>query len=129
VYRITRSNVGPWGLSRRTERRPMYLSPDLAVPESLPPAVSDSLTSALRRIEAHDDVTAVSRDLADRFPPPERADPASELGQVSNGAGRGLFGNSDVWVTETPSVAAAAILREDAGAPSEDHQWAGMRLA
>ena len=32
VYRVTRSNVGPWGLSRLTERRPMYLSPDLAVP-------------------------------------------------------------------------------------------------
>jgi hypothetical protein len=26
VYRVTRSNVGPWGLSRLTERRPMYLS-------------------------------------------------------------------------------------------------------
>jgi hypothetical protein len=39
VYRVTRSNVGPWGLSHMTERRPMYLSPDLAVPTSLPPAV------------------------------------------------------------------------------------------
>ena len=25
VYRVTRSNVGPWGLSRRTERRPIVL--------------------------------------------------------------------------------------------------------
>ena len=33
VYRVTRSNVGPWGLSRLTERRPMYLSPDLALPD------------------------------------------------------------------------------------------------
>ena len=35
VYRVTRSNVGPWGLSRLTERRPMYLSPVVAVPTPL----------------------------------------------------------------------------------------------
>ena len=73
VYRITRSNVGPWGLSRMTERRPMYLSPSLAVPTALTPPVARSLTQALRRIEEDDDVTAVSPDLAARFPPPERA--------------------------------------------------------
>lgn len=118
VYRITRSNVGPWGLSRRTERRPMYLSPDLAVPGPLPPAVARSLAATLRRIEADDDVTAVSRDLASRFPPPERADPARELGQaLAWGNGRGLFGNSDVFVTETPSAVAAAILSRGAGEP------------
>ena len=105
VYRVTRSNVGPWGLSRLTERRPMYLSPDLAVPTSLPPPVAESLASALRRIEADDDVTAVSQDLAGRFPPPDQADPANELGQALTGrAGRGLFGSSKVWVTETPSA-------------------------
>jgi len=114
MYRITRSNVGPWGLSRRTERHPMYLSPDLAVPESLPPAIEDALAEALRRIEADDDTTAVSMDLSRRFPPPERAEPAKELGRVSGGTGRGLFGNSDVFVTETPSaVAARTLLRND----------------
>ena len=51
------------------------------------------------------------RILAARFPPPDRPDPANELGQALAGrAGRGLFGNSDVWVTETPSRTAAAIL-------------------
>lgn len=111
VYRVTQSNVGPWGLSRVTERRPMYLSPDLAVPVSLPPAVADSLASALRRIAAADDTTAVSRDLADRFPPPGQADAANELGQALTGrAGRGLFGSSQVWITETPSRSAAAVL-------------------
>jgi hypothetical protein len=115
MYRITRSNVGPWGKSRKTERHPMYLSPDLAVPEALPPAVSSSLTAALRKIEANDDVTAVSLDLAGQFPPPERSDPVRELGQaLAGGSGRGLFGNSDVWVTETPSRAAVAILSQDA---------------
>ncbi len=45
VYRITRSNVGPWGLSRRTERRPMYLSPDVAVPTPISGPVADVLAS------------------------------------------------------------------------------------
>jgi hypothetical protein len=67
----------------------------------------------LRRIEQEDDVTSASQDLAARFPPPERPDPANELGQALPGrAGRGLFGNSDVWVTETPSRTAATILNE-----------------
>jgi hypothetical protein len=127
VYRITRSNVGPWGLSRKTERRPMYLFPDLAVPQSIPPAVAASLDAALRGIEADDDVTAVSRDLAERFPPPEREDPAKDLGQLSHGAGRGLFGNSDVLVTETPSRSAAAILRRQASRQPE-RLWAEMGL-
>ena len=124
VYRVTRSNVGPWGLSRLTERRPMYLSPDLAMPTPLAPAVADSLATALRRIEADDDMTAASRDLAARFPPPERADPASELGRALSGrAGRGLFGNSDVWVTETPSRVAAAILGQGRGQPPAGSLW------
>jgi hypothetical protein len=111
VYRLTRSNVGPWGLSRSTERHPMYLSPIVAVPTALAPPVAQSLTRALHRIEASDDVTAVSRDLAGRFPPPDRPDPAAELGQALSGrGGRGLFGSSDVWVTETPPRGAAAIL-------------------
>ena len=91
----------------------MYLSPMVAVPTPLTAPVADSLSSALRQIEAADDVTAVSQDLAGRFPPPERSDPGRELGQALSGrAGRGLFGNSQVWVTETPSRVAAAILRE-----------------
>ena len=119
MYRITRSNVGPWGLSRLTERRPMYLSPNVAMPTPLPPAVAASLTSALRRIEADDDTTAVSRDLAARFPPPERADPVAELGQMlSERGGRGLFGNSGVWVTETPSPMATAILGQEYRPPA-----------
>jgi len=113
VYRVTRSNVGPWGLSAVTERRPMYLSPDLAVPVSLTPAVAESLSLALRRISAADDTTAVSQDLARRFPPPGQADPANDLGQALSGrAGRGLFGNSQVWVTETPTKSAAEILNQ-----------------
>jgi hypothetical protein len=118
VYRVTRSNVGPWGLSRLTERRPMYLSPVLAVPTSLAPPVAASLAAALRRIELDDDVTAASDDLAGRFPPPDRADPASELGQALSGrAGRGLFGSSEVWVTETPSRRAAAVLGQRSEPP------------
>ncbi len=115
VYKVTKSNVGPWGLSRQTERRPMYLAPNLAVPHALPPAVADSLAAALHRIEDEDNVTGVSQDLAMRFPPPDRAEPVKELGQaIGNGAGRGLFGNSDVWVTESTSRTAAAIMRQEA---------------
>ncbi|WP_406069070.1 hypothetical protein OG372_14510 [Streptomyces sp. NBC_01020] len=121
VYRITRSNVGPWGLSRMTERRPMYLAPFLAVPTSLTPPVARLLTQALRRIEEADDVTAVSADLAARFPPPDRQDLAGELGQSLSGrAGRGLFGSSGVWVTETLSRSAAAVLRESRVPPGVD---------
>ncbi|WP_328315803.1 hypothetical protein [Streptomyces sp. NBC_00388] len=121
VYRFTRSNVGPWGLSRMTERHPLYLSPVLAVPTSLTPPVARLLTQALRRIEAADDVTAVSQDLAARFPPPDRPDPAGELGRSLSGrAGRGLFGSSEVWVTETPSSSAAAVLRTSHEAPVVD---------
>ena len=36
------SNVGPWGLSGMTERRPMYLSPDLGVTMPLPVAARRS---------------------------------------------------------------------------------------
>jgi hypothetical protein len=112
TYRITRSNVGPWGLSRLTERRPIYLSPDLAVPVQLSPPVAAALATALRWIERDDDVTAVSGELARRFAPPDRADPSRELGQTLRGrAGRGLFGSSQVWVTETMSPVATAILR------------------
>ena len=126
VYRVTRSNVGPWGLSRLTERRPMYLSPDLALPTSLAPPVAESMAMALRRIEQDDDVTAASQDLAARFPPPDRPDPANELGQALPGrAGRGLFGNSDVWVTEAPSRTAAALLGQRREQPPAGALWAG----
>jgi hypothetical protein len=113
MYRLTRSNVGPWGRSRETERHPMYLSPDLAVPRDVPPAVTASLDDALRSIESSEDTTAVSQDLASRFPPPQRDDPVAELSTSADwGEGRGLFGNSPIWVTEAPSIAAAEILTE-----------------
>ena len=125
TYRITRSNVGPWGLSRMTERHPMYLSPDLAVPTPLAPAVAASLDSALRRIEADDDTTSASADLAVHFPPPQRPEPERELGQMLSGrSGRGLFGNSDVWVTETPSQVAAMVTERAHAEPPTADLWA-----
>jgi len=127
VYRVTRSNVGPWGLSRITERRPMYLSPMLAVPVALSPEVAGSLDQALRRIEESDDVTSASADLAARVPPPERERPAAELGRALSGrGGRGLFGNSDVWVTQTPSPSAAAVLSESHRPPPPDTWQTGV---
>jgi hypothetical protein len=130
IYRLTRSNVGPWGLSQLTERRPMYLSPDLAVPVSLPPSVADSLASSLRRISAADDTTAVSRDLAGRFRPPGEADTSNELGRALPGrAGRGLFGNSKVWVTESPVRRTATILGELREQPDPAAWWRGAGVS
>ncbi|MFD9124456.1 hypothetical protein [Kitasatospora sp. NPDC059571] len=124
VYRITRSNVGPWGLSRVTERRPMYLSPAVAVPTSLAAPVSRSLAEALRRIEADDDTTSASADLAGRFPPPERDEPSDELGgSLSGRSGRGLFGNSQVWISEAPLPPAARVLAEPDGGPPPGTRW------
>jgi hypothetical protein len=126
TYRVTRSNVGPWGLSRQTERRPMYLSPDLALPVSLSPPVADRLTQALRKMSAAEDTTAVSSDLAARFPAPAgEADPANELGKaMTGGAGRGLFGSSQVWVTQTPTGSAAAVLSQLGQQPTAAQMWA-----
>ncbi|MEY9844303.1 hypothetical protein [Streptacidiphilus sp. MAP5-3] len=125
VYRITRSNVGPWGLSRLTERRPLYLTPALAQPTDLTPPVAEALTDALRRIEEEDDATSVSQDLTPRFPPPERPDPSDELGLALTGrGGRGLFGNSEVWVSEAALPTTASVLSAAATArPQRLTEW------
>lgn len=103
----------------------MYLSPDLAVPVSLSPPVARSLALALRQIAAAGDTTAVSPDLAGRFPPPSQADPSNELGKALAGrTGRGLFGSSQVWVTETPPRSAAAILGQLSEQPTAADLWA-----
>jgi len=118
VYRITKSNVGPWGLSGMTEKRPMYLSPDLSVTMPLPAAAEAELTGALEHIEDDDDTTSASADLAARFPPPDRADTLAELVFVPGArAGRGLFGASDVWVTETPSPPARELMTREHAPP------------
>ncbi|WP_338750617.1 hypothetical protein [Janibacter alittae] len=99
VYRITKSNVGPWGLSKQTERRPMYLSPAVATAAPVPPEAVDELTAALERVEDADDTTSAAPDLARRFPPPDRSSTVAEL-VLAPGTrnGRGLFGASDIHV-------------------------------
>jgi hypothetical protein len=120
VYRFTKSNVGPWGLSKATERRPMYLSPSLAVTVPLPGAAEAELTGALERLEEADDVTSASPDLAARFPPPDRANTLDELVFVPGiRGGRGLFGASGVFVVESPSPAATKVLT----APERPPRW------
>lgn len=118
VYRFTRSNVGPWGRSKQTERRPMYLSPSLSATVPLPASAEAELVGALERIEEEDDTTSASPDLARRFPPPDRADTLRELVFVPRSRnGRGLLGASDVYVTEAPSAAARALTEAAEGAP------------
>ncbi len=113
VYRFTKSNVGPWGRSRNTERRPLYLVPSLRALVPLPASARAELVAALERIEGEDDVRSASPDLAVRFPPPVRADTFAELVFTPGlRAGRGLFGNSDVYVTESPSPVARQVLTE-----------------
>jgi hypothetical protein len=122
VYKITKRNVGPWGLSGMTEKRPMYLSPDLGATMPLPAAAERELTGALERIEEDDDTTSASADIAGRFPPPDRANTLAELVFVPGTEahrGRGLFGASDVWITETPSSAA----REMQDQQHEQPRW------
>jgi hypothetical protein len=76
------------------------------------------VSHTLHRIEEEDDGTAISADLAARFPPPRRPDPAAELGLALPGrAGRGLFGSSDVFVTATPSRIAGQVLGQESADP------------
>ena len=117
MYRVTRSNIGPWGRSVDTEKRPMYLSPDLRARVPLPKAASDELTRVVSRLEESDDLTSASPDLAARFPPPERADDLRELTFTGEVQGRGLFAGSDVWVTRTAGRTAMELLRRDIEAP------------
>jgi hypothetical protein len=117
VYRLTRSNVGPWGRSGSTERRPMYLSPDLGARVPLPAAANDELTGIVSRIEESDDVSSASPALASRFPPPDRANDLAELTFTGAVQGRGLFGGSDVWITKTAAATARELLRRQADPP------------
>ncbi len=117
VYRITRSNVGPWGRSGATERRPMYLSPDLGVRVPLPEKVSDELTGMISEIEESDDVTSMS-DMASRFPPPDRANDLAELTFTGVAQGRGLLGGASMWSTPSTSDKAADLLRAQMQRPA-----------
>ena len=115
VYRVTKRNVGPWGLSAVTERRPMYLSPQLMTTVPLPRGTTRALAVTLARLDAEDQITGeVSTehsDLVRRFLGPLRKDPLAELVPVpGRKPGRGLFGNSQVWVTETGAHAIRRLL-------------------
>lgn len=99
VYRITKSNVGPWGLSKQTERWPMYLSPAIATSVPVPPEALDELTAALERIEDADDTTSASPDLARHVPPPKRSSTVAELVfDPGTRNGRGMLGAADIHV-------------------------------
>ncbi|MBV9365288.1 MAG: hypothetical protein JO286_05575 [Solirubrobacterales bacterium] len=117
MYRVTRSNIGPWGRSVDTEKRPMYLSPDLTARVPLPKAAADELTRVVSRLEESDDVTSASPELAARFAPPDRADDLRELTFTGEVQGRGLFAGSDVWVTRTAGETAKELLRRDVEPP------------
>jgi hypothetical protein len=113
VYRVTKRNVGPWGLSAVTERRPMYLTPRLSTTVPLPQGTNQTLTTTLAQLDSEDqDVhDATHSGLVRRFPGPLREDPLAELlPGPGRGRGRGLFGNSQVWVTETGAALARGLL-------------------
>jgi hypothetical protein len=125
VYRVTRSNVGPWGRSGSTERRPMYLSPDLGARVALPSAASDELIGVVSRIGIEDDVTSASPELAARFAPPRRANDLVELTFTGDVQGRGLFGGSDVWIVKTAALTARELLRDRRNPPAVSPPAAG----
>ena len=115
VYRVTKRNVGPWGLSAATERRPMYLSPQLLTTVPLPHGTTRTLRATLARLDAEDQVVQEKSlshsDLVRRFLGPLREDPLVELKPApGRGRGRGLFGNSQVWVSESPASTAHRML-------------------
>lgn len=117
IYKVTRSNIGPWGRSADTEKRPMYLSPDLRARVPLPKAASDELTRVVERLEESEDATSASPDLAARFPPPQRADTLRELTFTGDVQGQGLFGGSDVWITRKAAGTAKELMRRDIEPP------------
>jgi hypothetical protein len=123
VYRVTKRNVGPWGLSAVTERRPMYLSPQLMTTVPLPHGTTRKLTATLTQLDAEDQVIHHARDthsdLVRRFLGPLREDPLVELAPgPGRGRGRGLFSNSQVWVTESAASTARQLL---SGVGRSDH--------
>jgi hypothetical protein len=124
VYRVTRRNVGPWGLSAVTERRPMYLSPQLSTTVPLPCGTHETLAATLTRLDMEDQALGTGRlhaGLVHRFLGPVREDPLVELAPgLGRGRGRGLFGNSQVWVTE----AGATIARRVLSAQPPQKRWA-----
>jgi hypothetical protein len=124
IYKATRSNVGPWGRSADTERRPLYLSPDLRARVPLPQAASDELTRVVSRLEKSEDASSASPDLAARFPPPDRAGDLSELTFTGEVQGRGLFGASNVWTSRMAAQTARELLRRDVEPPN----WATPSL-
>ena len=124
IYRATRSNVGPWGRSVDTEKRPLYLSPDLGARVPLPKAASRELTGVASRLKDSEDATSASPDLATRFPPPDRAGDLSELTFADEVQGRGLFGSSNVWIGRTARTA-AELMHPDVEPPG----WAPPPVA
>ncbi len=121
VYRATRRNVGPWGLSGVTERRPMYLSPRLAASVGMADRASALLAATLARIDAEDaaGVAHARPELARRVPGPVRPDPLEELRPRPGRDRRGLFGNSQVWVTDGAGASARRLI----GAAASDQRW------
>jgi hypothetical protein len=122
VYRVTKRNVGPWGLSAVTERRPMYLSPRLSTSVPLPEGTTRALTASLSRLDAEDQLAhdVTHSGLVRRFLGPLRKDPLVDLTLgPGRGRGRGLFGNSQVWVTETGAAAARRLLSVE----GEPERW------
>ena len=115
VYRVTKRNVGPWGLSAATERRPMYLSPQLLHHGAAAARHHSNAKATLARLDAEDQVVQDKSlrhsDLVRRFLGPLREDPLVELKPgPGRGRGRGLFGNSQVWVSESPASTAHRLL-------------------
>ena len=126
VYRVTRSNVGPWGLSRLDRAAS-------DVPVARPGGADVAAAAGGRsRWPTHctgSRPTTTSPPCRGPGPPvpaarPGRTRRASLARRWPGRAGRGLFGNSEVWVTETPSRGAVAILARRPRAAGAGAVWA-----
>jgi hypothetical protein len=114
VYRITRSNVGPWGRSGATESRRCTSRPTSAFACRSPRRSATKLTGVISGIEESDDVTSVS-DMAYRFPPPDRMN--ASTGQAD--------GSSDL-ITAVVNLVATGPVPLGAYTPAEIAAVGGM---
>ena len=100
VYRITRKNVGPWGLSDTTDKHPLYLQPRVSVAQPLAPDVAEAFISALRSSTSLDERSWA--DPVHRLFAPRRLTRLTDAHLEPHGRRTGAFGGAPLAVRRGP---------------------------